>query len=80
MTWLDDIETRLASVQCSYVGRCNSSRCPMHGGETRALRRLLRVARAAEAVLAYIDRNAEFVPMRSQLVDQLRAALAGESR
>lgn len=40
---LDAIEHRTKTTQCSYIGdRCNSSRCPKHGGE--ALERLALIA------------------------------------
>ncbi|HVK84222.1 MAG TPA: hypothetical protein VM513_08945 [Kofleriaceae bacterium] len=73
--WLDDIEQRLASAQCSYMGRCNSSRCPKHGGEARALRKLLRVALAADAWLAWEDAQ----PGGGEAPrEMLREALRGE--
>lgn len=38
---LADVREMVASAPCDYVGRCNSGRCPAHGGQAQAMRDLL---------------------------------------
>ena len=49
----------IEAAQCSYVGRCNSGRCPKHSAETRIIARLLaEVARLRSLTMAVsIDRD-----------------------
>lgn len=52
-----------ASRECSYVGKCNSSRCPRHGGEARAIGDLLAALDEARAQLAALrEAAAESIP------------------
>lgn len=76
--WCEEAASHLAAqpatVECSYVGRCNSSRCPVHGQATAApttgrgvvtryrdaLQRALDVANAdRDALRALLDVSAE---------------------
>lgn len=44
-----EIRAQHAARSCSYVGRCNSTRCPLHGPEARAMADLLAMLGEARA-------------------------------
>lgn len=50
-----EIRLGAAAAQCDYVSRCNSSKCPMHGGQARALRDALTLLDDARARLASVE-------------------------
>jgi septal ring factor EnvC (AmiA/AmiB activator) len=54
---LEEIRSGADAGQCPYVGRCNSSRCPKHGGAARAVRDLLAELDAVRADLAHCERS-----------------------